>query len=38
MTRIFASLIALLVFAPFAAAKETLTIYTYESFVSEWGP
>ena len=21
-----------------AAAKETLTIYTYDSFVSEWGP
>ncbi len=38
MTRLFASLIALLIFAPLAAAKETLTIYTYESFVSEWGP
>ena len=24
--------------APAAAAKETLTVYTYESFTAEWGP
>lgn len=28
----------LLVVAPFAAAKDSLTVYTYDSFVSEWGP
>ena len=32
------ALLALLSFAAPAAAKETLTIYTYDSFVSEWGP
>ena len=31
-------LAALLPFSAAAAAKETLTIYTYESFTSEWGP
>ena len=38
MLKLFASLIALMSFANLAQAKETLTIYTYESFVSEWGP
>jgi thiamine transport system substrate-binding protein len=38
MKTLIASLIALLPFAAPAAAKETLTVYTYESFVSEWGP
>jgi thiamine transport system substrate-binding protein len=38
MSKLFASLIALMSFATLAQAKETLTIYTYESFVSEWGP
>jgi thiamine transport system substrate-binding protein len=38
MIRLFASLLALSGFAGLAEAKETLTIYTYESFVSEWGP
>ncbi len=31
-------LFAFLVFASPAGAKETLTIYTYDSFVTEWGP
>ena len=31
-------LAALLPFSAAATAKETLTIYTYESFTSEWGP
>ena len=38
MLKLFASLIALMSFANLAEAKETLTIYTYESFISEWGP
>jgi thiamine transport system substrate-binding protein len=38
MLRLLASLIALVGFAGLAEARETLTIYTYESFVSEWGP
>lgn len=38
MSKLFASLVALMTFASLAQAKETLTIYTYESFVSEWGP
>jgi thiamine transport system substrate-binding protein len=38
MSKLFLSLVALLSFAVTAEAKETLTIYTYESFVSEWGP
>ena len=38
MSRLFACLLAILSFASLAQAKETLTIYTYESFVSEWGP
>ena len=38
MLKLFASLIAFVSFASLAEAKETLTIYTYESFVSEWGP
>lgn len=32
------ALFALLALATPVAAKETLTIYTYDSFVSEWGP
>ncbi len=38
MKRILFALLALLSFAQFAPAKETLTVYTYDSFVSEWGP
>jgi len=38
MRNTFSVLFALLVLASPAAAKETLAIYTYESFVSEWGP
>ncbi len=38
MKRFILSLAALLAFASVAGAKDTLTIYTYESFVSEWGP
>jgi thiamine transport system substrate-binding protein len=38
MSKLFAYLVALLSFATMAEAKETLTIFTYESFVSEWGP
>jgi thiamine transport system substrate-binding protein len=38
MKKTLYALFALLVLATPAAAKETLTIYTYESFVSEWGP
>jgi thiamine transport system substrate-binding protein len=38
MKKTLATLFALFVLATPTAAKETLTIYTYESFVSEWGP
>ena len=38
MKKIFTALLALLAVAAPAAAKETLTIYTYDSFVAEWGP
>ena len=38
MLKLLLSFVALLSFATMADAKETLTIYTYESFVSEWGP
>jgi thiamine transport system substrate-binding protein len=38
MKKILATLFTFLVLAAPAAAKETLTIYTYDSFVSEWGP
>lgn len=38
MTKFFSALVALFIFANHAEAKETLTIYTYESFISEWGP
>ncbi|MFN0190689.1 MAG: thiamine ABC transporter substrate-binding protein, partial [Aestuariivirga sp.] len=36
----FLSIVALSMFAFAApvAAKQTLTIYTYDSFVTEWGP
>ncbi|MBC8036450.1 MAG: thiamine ABC transporter substrate binding subunit [Rhizobiales bacterium] len=36
--KIIITLFALLIFAAPAGAKETLTIYTYDSFVTEWGP
>ncbi len=38
MMKFIAALSILLAFAAPAAAKETLTIYTYDSFVTEWGP
>ncbi len=38
MLKIFSTIIASVIFASLAQAKETLTIYTYESFVTEWGP
>jgi thiamine transport system substrate-binding protein len=38
MNRFLILLIALISFSAVAAAKQPLTIYTYESFVSEWGP
>ena len=36
--KILVSLLALLAFGTQAFAKQTLTVYTYESFISEWGP
>ena len=38
MKKIITTLFALLSLATPAMAKDTLTIYTYDSFVSEWGP
>jgi thiamine transport system substrate-binding protein len=38
MYKFLVSLALLLSLAPAAQAKDTLTIYTYESFISEWGP
>ena len=38
MTKFISTLVASVIFASLAQAKETLTIYTYESFISEWGP
>lgn len=38
MKKIILATAALLCLAPVAEAKDTLTIYTYESFTSEWGP
>lgn len=38
MKNILAVLFALLVIITPAVASQTLTIYTYDSFVSEWGP
>ena len=38
MNKLTAVLLALLVSVAPAMAKETLTIYTYDSFVAEWGP
>lgn len=38
MFRLFAAIFALSTLVSYAQAKETLTIYTYESFISEWGP
>jgi thiamine transport system substrate-binding protein len=38
MRNSLSALFALFLLATPATAKETLTIYTYESFVSEWGP
>jgi thiamine transport system substrate-binding protein len=36
--RLFVALLALFLSGPVLAEKPVLTIYTYESFVSEWGP
>jgi thiamine transport system substrate-binding protein len=38
MKKTITALFALLAFSAPAVAKDTLTIYTYDSFVSEWGP
>ena len=38
MKKTLTALFALVLLAAPAAAKETLTIYTYDSFVAEWGP
>jgi thiamine transport system substrate-binding protein len=38
MKKTFTALFAFLALASPAVARETLTIYTYDSFVSEWGP
>ncbi|MFN4141034.1 thiamine ABC transporter substrate binding subunit [Aestuariivirga sp.] len=38
MKKTLTALFALLGLAVPAAAQETLTVYTYDSFVSEWGP
>jgi thiamine transport system substrate-binding protein len=38
MKKTLTALFALLALAAPAAARETLTVYTYDSFVSEWGP
>lgn len=38
MKRFSLALAALVLAAAPAAAKETLTVYTYDSFVSDWGP
>jgi thiamine transport system substrate-binding protein len=38
MKRLFVCVAALVTFAAVAEAKETLTIYTYESFTSDYGP
>jgi thiamine transport system substrate-binding protein len=38
MKFLLSTLVSLSVFAGPALAKQTLTIYTYESFVTEWGP
>src|SRR2546423_9171708 len=38
MKRILSCLIALMLTGIPASAAETLTIYTYQSFVADWGP
>ena len=38
MKRLFLACAAVAFWALPAAAKPTLTVYTYDSFVSEWGP
>ena len=38
MKKTLTALFALLSLASPAAAKETLTVYTYDSFVADWGP
>ena len=38
MKKTLTALAALLALAAPAAAKDTLTVYTYDSFVAEWGP
>ena len=38
MKKLFLTTAALIAFTLSAEAGETLTVYTYESFISEWGP
>jgi thiamine transport system substrate-binding protein len=38
MKKLLFALLALCALSLTASAKETLTVYTYESFVAEWGP
>ena len=38
MKKTLTALVSLLTLAAPAMAKETLTVYTYDSFVAEWGP
>ena len=38
LKKTLSALFALLSLAAPAAAKETLTIYTYDSFIADWGP
>lgn len=38
MKKALTTLLALLALAAPAAARETLTIYTYDSFIADWGP
>ena len=38
MKTIFATILTLALAAIPAAAKQTVTVYTYDSFVSEWRP
>jgi ABC-type thiamine transport system substrate-binding protein len=37
MRRLIAAALALMTFAGVAEAKDTLTIYTYDGFTSDWG-
>jgi thiamine transport system substrate-binding protein len=38
MKKLVAAMLAIAAFPLAASAKQTLTVYTYDSFVSEWGP